>query len=198
MRFVVVAILVLTAPLELGAQSRPDLFRCEGCEAIHERTFRGLTGAATIPPAGEAGERLVLGGRVLQPDGVTPAPDVVVYAYHTNAAGVYPTRGIERGWDRRHGYLRGWIMTGPDGEYRFETIRPGPYPGRSDPAHIHLIVKEPDRREYWIDEVVFLDDVRVDERYRGAQGNRGGSGIIRLTRDPSGTWIGRRDIVLER
>jgi protocatechuate 3,4-dioxygenase beta subunit len=89
-------------------------------------------------------------------------------------------------------------MTGSDGEYRFDTIRPGPYPGRSDPAHIHLIVKEPDRREYWIDEVVFLDDLRVDERYRGAQGNRGGSGIIRLTRDPSGTWIGRRDIVLER
>ena len=155
MRFVFIATLVLTSPLELGGQSRPDLFRCEGCEAIHERTFRGLPAAATIPPAGEAGERLVLSGRVLEPDGTTPAPGVVVYAYHTNAAGVYP-------------------------------------------AHIHPIVKEPDRREYWIDEIVFLDDVRVDERYRGAQGNRGGSGIIRLTRDPSGTWIGRRDIVLER
>jgi protocatechuate 3,4-dioxygenase beta subunit len=197
MRSVVAAVL-LAIPGLIAAQSRPDLYRCEGCEAIHERSFRGLSSATTIPLAGEPGERLVLSGRVLKPDGATPAAGVVVYAYHTNATGVYPTRGNERGWDRRHGYLRGWIMTGPDGEYRFDTIRPGPYPGRGDPAHVHLIVKEPDRREYWIDEVVFGDDVRVDERYRVAQGNRGGSGIIPLTRDPSGIWIGRRDIVLER
>jgi protocatechuate 3,4-dioxygenase beta subunit len=140
----------------------------------------------------------VLRGRVLKPDGATPAPGVVVYAYQTNTAGVYPTRGDERGWDRRHGYLRGWVMTGRTGEYRFETIRPGGYPGRPDPAHIHMVVKEPDRREYWIDEVVFADDLRVDERYRASQTNRGGTGIIRLSRDPSGAWLGRRDIILEK
>jgi protocatechuate 3,4-dioxygenase beta subunit len=198
MRPVVFAAWLLAAPCMLVAQSRPDLYRCEGCEAIHEHSFQGLTSSTTIPPQGEPGDRLVLTGRVLKPDGVTPAPGVVVYAYHTNAAGVYPTRGTERGWDRRHGYLRGWVVSGPDGGYRFETIRPGPYPGRADPAHIHLIVKEPDRREYWIDEVVFLDDPRVDDRYRAAQGRRGGSGVIGLTRDPSGAWLGRRDIILER
>jgi protocatechuate 3,4-dioxygenase beta subunit len=123
---------------------------------------------------------------------------VVVYAYHTNAAGVYPTRGNETGWGRRHGYLRGWIVTDSSGQYRFETVRPGAYPGREDPAHIHMTVKEPGRREYWIDEVVFEDDPRVTARYRAAQGNRGGSGIIRLHRDGTGTWAGRRDIILER
>ena len=89
-------------------------------------------------------------------------------------------------------------MTDSSGEYRFETIRPGAYPGREDPAHIHMTVKEPARREYWIDEVVFEDDPRVTARYRAAQGNRGGSGIIRLLRDGTGTWAGRRDIILER
>jgi len=194
----VVTVCLLAVPGAIAAQSRPDLFRCEGCEAIHERSFRGLASATTIPPAGEPGERLVLSGRVVMPDGTTPAPGVVVYAYHTSAAGVYPTRGDERGWGRRHGYLRGWVMTGTTGEYRFETIRPGGYPGRSDPAHIHLIVKEPGRQEYWIDEVVFADDPRVDDRYRVSQGNRGGPGTIHLSRDPSGAWLGRRDIILEK
>lgn len=196
MRRACLALCLIAGPL--AGQSRPDLYRCEGCEAIHERSVEGLTPRATIPPPGEAGERLVLTGRVLGPDGRTPAPGVVVYAYHTNAAGVYPTRGNETGWDRRHGYLRAWIVTDSSGEYRFETIRPASYPGREDPAHIHMIVKEPGRREYWIDEVVFEDDPRVTARYRAAQGNRGGSGLIRLRRDGTGTWAGRRDIILER
>lgn len=194
----VIAAVVLAVPGLLAVQSRPDLYQCEGCEAIHERSFRGLSSATTIPPAGEPGERLVLSGRVLKPDGATPAAGVVIYAYHTSVAGVYPTRGNERGWGRRHGYLRGWVMTDSTGEYRFETIRPGGYPGRPEPAHIHMVVKEPDRREYWIDEVVFADDPRVDDRYRAAQTNRGGLGTIRLSRDSSGAWVGRRDIILEK
>ncbi|MGH7560639.1 MAG: intradiol ring-cleavage dioxygenase [Gemmatimonadales bacterium] len=200
MRFPI--LLVLVSPLAAvpaAPQSRPDLYRCEGCEAIHERSFDGLTWTAAISSPDEPGERLVLTGRVFKPDGRTPAPGVVVYAYHTNAQGVYPTRGNERGWDRRHGYLRGWVRTNERGEYRFETIRPGPYPGRRDPAHIHMTVKEPGRREYWIDEVVFADDPRVDEAYRAAQSGRGGLGLVRLTRDgDAGPWLARRDIILER
>ncbi len=190
--------LLLLLPVAAAAQSRPDLFQCEGCEAIHEHSFDGLSWFTTIPGPGEPGDKLILSGTVFQADGRTPAAGVVVYAYHTNTQGAYPTRGDERGWARRHGYLRGWVKTNAQGEYRFETIRPGGYPGRPDPAHIHVIVKEPDRREYWIDEVVFEDDPRVSARYRNAQRYRGGSGIIRLTRDPTGAWTGRRDITLER
>ena len=61
-----------------------------------------------------------------------------------------------------------------------------------------MIVKEPDRREYWIDEVVFTDDPLVTERYRDRVEGRGGSGIVTPTRDAAGTWSVRRDIVLER
>ncbi len=190
------AILVLAVPL--SAQSRPDLYRCEGCEAIHEHSFDNLGWSTVVPPAAEPGDKLILTGTVLKPDGRTPAAGVVVYAYHTNARGIYPTRGGERGWDRRHGYLRGWIKTNERGEYRFESIRPGGYPGRTDPAHVHITVKELGRQEYWIDEVVFEDDPRVDTRYRQRQQNRGGNGIIPLTRDANGAWQGRRDIVLER
>jgi len=195
LRHVACALLI---PGLLSAQSRPDLYRCEGCEAIHEHAFDDLTPRVVIPPAGEAGDRLVLTGRVLKPDGRTPAAGVLVYFHHTNAKGVYPTRGDEQGWARRHGYLRGWIRTDASGEYRVETIRPAAYPGRSDPAHIHVTVKEPERREYWIDEIVFTDDPLVDARYRARAEDRGGSGIVTPRRNAEGVWLVRRDIVLER
>jgi len=186
------------SPTLLQSQSRSDLFECEGCEAIHERSHDGLSWSTVIPGRGEPGDRLILSGRVLKPDGKTPAPGVVVYAYHTNAAGIYPTRGNEKGWGRRHGYLRGWVMTNEAGQYRFETIRPGAYPNRTDPAHIHVTIKEPNRREYWIDEVVFEGDPHVNERYRSREQKRGGTGIVRLTRNGDGVWLAERDIVLER
>jgi protocatechuate 3,4-dioxygenase, beta subunit len=179
--------------------TRPDLYRCDGCEAINDRSHDGLSWETTIAPAGEPGDRLILSGRVFKPDGRTPAPNVVVYAYHTNAAGIYPPlAGAPSEAGRRHGYLRGWVVTNAQGEYRFSTIRPGTYPSRVDPAHIHIIVKEPGRQEYWIDEVVFTDDPLVDARYRSRVGNRGGSGIVTATRDANGTWQVRRDIMLER
>jgi protocatechuate 3,4-dioxygenase beta subunit len=180
------------------AQSRPDLYECEGCEAVYERTSAVLTWSTVIPPPDEPGARLVLEGRVLQADGGTPAAGVVLYVHHTSARGIYPTRGDERGWGRRHGYLRGWVMTNAEGEYRFETIRPAPYPGGRDPAHIHMTVKEPGRRPYWIDEVVFEDDPLVGSRYRSRAENRGGSGIVRLQATPEGGLRARRDVVLER
>jgi hypothetical protein len=54
------ALLLLAASLlvhTLQAQSRPDLYQCEGCEAIYEHDFAGLPWRATIPPPGEGGER---------------------------------------------------------------------------------------------------------------------------------------------
>jgi protocatechuate 3,4-dioxygenase beta subunit len=181
-----------------AGQSRPDLYQCEGCEAIYEHSHADLGWSTVIAPPGEPGDRMVLVGRVVRTDGETPAPGVIVYAYHTNAGGVYPTRGGEQAWARRHGYLRGWAKTDADGNYRFETIRPGGYPGRSDPAHVHMIIKEPNRQEYWIDEINFDDDPRVTDRVRAAAQNRGGSGIIHPVRDANGVWQVRRDIVLER
>ncbi len=189
--------LCLTLTASICAAQRDDLFVCEGCEAIYERSFDDLSWRTTIPPEDEPGEPLVLAGRVFQSDGKTPAAGVIIYAYHTNAQGVYPTRGDERGWARRHGYLRGWVETDAEGRYQFTTIRPALYPSRSAPAHIHLVIKEPGRQEYWIDQVVFEDDPHVDDRYREERRERGGSGIIRLTKDESGVWQGRRDIVLE-
>ena len=66
------------------------------------------------------------------------------------------------------------------------------------PAHVHVYVKEPERRPYYVDDFVFEGDPYVTPVYRAEQELRGGSGITRLTRDGTGGWRGQRDIVLER
>lgn len=152
---------------------------------------------ARIAGPNEPGERLQITGTVFQADSRKPSPGIIVYAYHTDAAGLYSRGTPETEWSRRHGLLRGWARTGADGRYSFETVKPAPYPGRRDPAHVHLTVLEQGRRPYWIDDIVFDGDFGVDDAYRRERENRGGSGIVRLARQDAG-WLARRDIVLER
>lgn len=192
--FLLVLACACTSDTRGAAQETDPLPACEWCGAA-EVPAR-LSADVRIAPAGEPGERMVISGRVLRPDGVTPAPGVVLYLYHTTAAGMYAKRSGETGNARRHGYLRAWLRTDATGRYRFSTIRPGPYPSRSDPAHIHVTVTEPGRAEYWLDDFVFDDDPRVTAAYRAERENRGGSGIIQLTRGADRSWRGARDIVL--
>lgn len=181
-----------------AGSARADLYACEGCEAVHERDPATLTSRSVIAGPDEPGERMILRGTVYQADGRTPAPNVVLYAHQTNAEGAYAGGSNESEWSRRHGRLRGWLKTGADGRFEFATIKPAPYPTHTEPAHIHLTVLEPDRRPYWIDDVVFAGEDRVDKEYRRSRENRGGPGIVTLTRDADGTWYAERDIILER
>jgi protocatechuate 3,4-dioxygenase beta subunit len=149
----------------------------------------------TISDAKEPGEPMEISGIIYKADGKTPAAGVVLYVYHTNAEGVYkPAAG--QTVSRRHGHLRGWMRTNERGQYKFHGIRPAAYPGRKDPAHIHPVIKEPDKNEYYIDEFRFDDDPLLTREERAGEEKRGGSGIIRLAKNQQGVWIGRRDIVL--
>jgi len=196
-RLLIAALLFI--PAAVAAQERPGLFDCEGCESIHEHSFDDLSWSTVVAPPGEPGDKLVIDGRVYKTDGKTPAEGVIVYIHHTNAKGLYPQNGSLEGWGRRHGYLRAWAKSNAKGDYRFETIRPAPYPNGGIPAHVHYIIKEPNRKEYWIDDIVFTDDPLIDESYRRRASNpRGGQGIATPTRDASGVWHVRRDIILER
>ena len=148
-----------------------------------------LTYIARIAAATEPGERMVITGTVLKSDGRTPAPGVVLMLYHTNAQGIYPRRP----GDPREGYLRGWLRTDGQGRYRIESIRPGGYPGRQDPAHIHVVLKsernEPDRS---LEAIVFADDPRV-RAYRGTEHFH----VVTLVKR-NGVWTGTRNLVLPK
>lgn len=165
---------------------RPDLYNCEGCEGLAERDPAKLGPSAEVAGPTEAGERMIVTGVVRSADTGEPMPRVIIYAYQTDAMGLYSRGTPESEWSRRHGLLRGWVKTGVDGRYAFHTIKPAPYPDQTMPAHIHLTIGEPGKQPYYIDDVVFDGEAYVDAKYRAAQELRGGSGITRLSRASDG------------
>lgn len=169
--------------------------RCEGCEAIFEYGSKMLASIDTLPYFTLHDPKLKIIGTVYQRDGKTPAPNVVLYIYHTNRNGVYETTGKETGWAKRHGIYRGWIKTDHNGTYTFYTFRPNAYPDKSEPAHIHLTVKEPDKNEYYLDDYVFDDDPILTAGKRKMLSNRGGSGVMSATLE-NGITVIKRDIIL--
>ncbi|MBA4137551.1 MAG: hypothetical protein C0518_09570 [Opitutus sp.] len=171
---------------------------CEGCDAVFQGQPRELASVARIAPPEEPGAKLVLEGVVRDSDGEA-VPGIIVYAYHTDATGVYPRDERFRGQSAfNHGRLRAWARTDAAGRYRFETIRPASYPRTSEPQHIHLHIIEPGCCTYYIDDVFFDDDLRLTPRHRQRLGGRGGNGLTSPRQDESGTWHVTRDIVLGR
>ncbi|MBT8220112.1 MAG: intradiol ring-cleavage dioxygenase [Bacteroidia bacterium] len=168
---------------------------CEGCEAIYEYGERLLASVDTLPNFTTTEPKLRISGKVYHMDGKTPAANVILYIYQTNRAGLYATLGNETGWARRHGYIRGWIKTDKQGQYTFYTFRPGAYPGGTEPEHIHITVKEPDKNEYYIDDYVFDDDPLLTDKKRRAMSNRSGSGIVQPI-EKEGIFVVERNIIL--
>jgi len=169
---------------------------CEGCEAVFVGRPATLTSTTRIAPAGEPGEPMTLEGTVRDAKG-KPVAGVIVYAYHTNAKGKYPSKTQPRDAVERHGSLRAFARTGADGRYRFDTIRPASYPNTKIAQHVHMHVVEPDRCHYFINDVVFTDDplLTEDVKKREHGEHRGGSGIVTPTKTQRG-WQVQRDITL--
>ncbi|MBB4805716.1 protocatechuate 3,4-dioxygenase beta subunit [Chryseobacterium defluvii] len=151
---------------------------CEGCEAIFEYKNKVLNPVDTLPGFQQNEPKLKITGTVFEKDGKTPAENVIIYIYHTNRQGIYETKGNETGWDRRHGFIRGWIRTGKNGQYTFYTFRPAAYPNADEPEHIHITIKEPHKNEYYMDDYLFNDDPLLTQSRRNRLENRGGSGIV--------------------
>ena len=89
------------------------------------------------------GERIIVGGRVLDEDG-KPVPHTLVEIWQANAAGRYPHRTDQHDAPLDPNFSgAGRTLTDAKGHYRFVTIRPGEYPWRNHynawrPAHIHF------------------------------------------------------------
>lgn len=154
---------------------------CEGCEAIFEYGDKVLKPVDTLPLFMKLKNPIKISGKVLNSDGKTPANNVILYVYHTNDKGIYPSTDKSVGWERRHGYIRGWIKTDENGNYTFYTSRPDSYPNTTISQHIHITIKEPDKNEYYIEDFYFDDDPNLTNAIKHRKLPRGGSGIISLT-----------------
>ncbi|WP_026357355.1 hypothetical protein [Empedobacter brevis] len=170
---------------------------CDGCELMYIGMPEEISSVSTSPGWNEKGQKLIVTGTVFQPDGKTPAPNVILYYWQTDAGGYYTPKPEMDERTKRHGYIRGWVKTGVNGKYTIKTIRPAPYPDEDSPAHIHLSVKEPGiANEYYTDEIHFDDDkLLIPYKKKNKLENRGGSGIVRILLQDS-LQIAEHDIVL--
>ncbi|HKR07012.1 MAG TPA: intradiol ring-cleavage dioxygenase [Bacteroidia bacterium] len=157
-----------------------------------------LTSIMTIAKQNEPGDKLIITGTVFKPDGMTPYPDVILYAYHTDHAGHYSKKGNETGFQKWHGHLHGWCKTDSNGHYEIHSIRPARYPGNSIPAHIHAAIKTDNRQMFYITDYVFKDDSLVNEKYLLSPANIGGTGVVDIKKISGNIWTGKRDIILRK
>jgi protocatechuate 3,4-dioxygenase beta subunit len=151
-------------------------------------------------PAPAKGQIADLSGRVLDADG-RPLRNARVEIWQCDANGRY--HHVDDGAERERdpgfqGY--GAAMAGADGGYRFRTIRPVPYPGRS--PHIHVRVSHPAAVTLTTQMYVRGDPAEADSGWFRAQG---GSTRDRLSIDArpapgreAGALEGRFDLVLAR
>jgi protocatechuate 3,4-dioxygenase beta subunit len=167
-------LLVTVVAVSLSAQ---DTEFIRALERAQMQRPSPLAATARIAPEGEPGTPLVVHGHVLAEDGRTPIAGAVVFAYHTDREGLYDRPGAPaHSWR-----LRGWALTDAKGAFEFRTIRPGAYPSRSIPAHIHLTVFKEDAR-FHAGELRFDNDTIVDAGERAASKREGQFGGVRPVR----------------
>ncbi|HEY4095103.1 MAG TPA: protocatechuate 3,4-dioxygenase subunit beta [Baekduia sp.] len=115
-----------------------------GPQLGRERVVGALDHDLTRRHAGEPlGERITVGGRVLDADG-RPLRNTLVEIWQANAAGRYRHKGDQHPAPLDPNFSgAGRCVTDDDGRYAFTTIKPGAYPWGNHhnawrPQHIHF------------------------------------------------------------
>jgi protocatechuate 3,4-dioxygenase, beta subunit len=135
---------------------------------------------AKFTPANEPGTPLVVNGRVYDHTGTKPLAGVKLYAYHTDAKGVY---GKIPGFPR----LKGTVVTDAQGRFQWDTIRPMPYPGGGNPAHIHIEASGGGYPKQWVEDLLFTDDPYLTAAQKEASAKKGQfAPIVTTKRDGRG------------
>ena len=114
--------------------------------AFGQRDVAAIETDLTLQHAGEPlGERITVTGRLLDSWG-RPLRNQLIEIWQANSAGRYIHQRDQHPAPLDPNFTgAGRTITGPDGEYKFTTIKPGPYPWKNHvnawrPAHIHFSV----------------------------------------------------------
>lgn len=174
--------LTLLACGNATAEADPEFVRT--WEAAQEERPARISAQERIAPEGEPGQPMRIRGTAFLEDGRTPAAGIVIFAYQTDAGGLYHEEGA-RTWR-----LRGWARTDHQGRFEFLTVRPGVYPNRSTPAHVHFTMDGKGLSRRWTGDLEFADDPLLTTAQRSRSDAAGRFGSIRpVTRDKSGVEV---------
>ena len=113
---------------------------CDGCELMYVGMPEKIEAQHTSIGWTQGKQKLLLTGKVFQLDGKTPAPNVIVYYWHTDDKGLYSSNSATPKNVKAHGKLRGWVRSDEKGNYSIKTSRPAAYPNEDIPQHIHFSI----------------------------------------------------------
>ena len=129
-------------------------------QGVHEAPAAAPS-TGRVAPQGEPGQPLTVSGVVVDAAGA-PVAGASLYIYQTDREGYY---GVKPASDNRNPRLKVYLRADAKGQWSFETVKPGSYPGSRIPAHIHFEVGakgHPPR----IFEIVFEGDPFITGRMR--------------------------------
>ena len=146
-----------------------------------------------------AGQHLDLFGRVVDEDGrAIDAAEIEIWQCDVFGSYRHPRGASTRIDDGFQGF--GSSHTDALGGYRFRTIRPVPYPGRT--PHIHVKLRHPSIGEFTSQ--LFVAGEPANERdmlYASLSADERGESELRLQPAPSGSgvmWLAERVLVVAR
>ena len=147
--------------------------------------------------ADEPGKRIVVAGTIHGPDGKTPAANVKMFVYHTDAEGWYTRPPVN---SPRRSRLHGTLWTDERGRYEFATVEPGHYADLASPPskHIHVHLEPPGLPDHWVDSFKFAGDPRLSpEEVKSGASLGAYSPILTFTKDGKGRLEARRDFRID-
>ena len=172
--------------IKKNANTSPSVNWCGAIDAPSNVTWKSV-----LSKKSDRDKPMMISGTVFQSNGITPAPNILIYFYHTDSEGYYGRGGGEV----RHGYFRGWMLTDAKGQYEFASIKPAAYPDRTFAAHVHMTLTGVDRKEESIDSILFEGDRFITAQERIPQ--RGGfNPIVTLIPGSDGILRARRNVQL--
>lgn len=190
--------LALAAPV-LG----PLCFNWSGCsdnsramaqESASAKAATDSSWSMRITSSDEEGEPMVVTGTVYAPDGKTPLPGITVYVYHTDGQGYY-RKGSNSSQNPR---LKGTMKSNAEGKYEYRTIRPAPYPGGGNPAHVHYVLSGKGYAKQY-DALMFEGDRYLSQKQRSTFDPLDTFSDVRpLVRDQNGVWRAVKDVRLKK
>ena len=119
-----------------------------------------------------------------------PVPNAMIEVWHADDGGIYHPVGDGNVADYSADKitLRGFVTSDDEGNYSFESIRPGLYPGR--PRHFHYKVTANGYKTL-VTQIYFADDPSTaNEEIENCR-------IIDFKKDSNGTFTGMAEINLE-
>ncbi len=143
--------------------------------------------------------KIKISGTVFLADGITPAPNVIIYMQQADTNGEY-----NMVTDNQFKYVenRLWVKTDSQGQYTIYTYIPGStskplaYPLQPQPKHIHMMIKEPGKEEYDLNAILFDSDPLVSKACKKRLKRKNIDSLLEL-KSEGDIQVGTKNIVLE-